>query len=379
MFASTGSAPTESAGSKDLYPAWPYTGRMQTGVVILNFGEPARPDRDVVIEYLTRIFYNNAALERADTDAEARERSRELARRRAPGLLEEYEEIGGSPLNEQANAQQAALEAELEARGHDVEVFHGMQFMEPLIPDVASELAAEGIDEVVGLPIYPLCGHSTNVAALNDLEDAIDEIDGYDPDVAGITGWHRSPTYNRIRAEAIAGFLEENGLDPTDPDTAFVFSAHGTPTHYLEDGNRYDVYVDEHAETVARMAGIDDYRLGFQNHSNRDVPWTEPEVEDVIDGLEGDAERVVVEPMSFIHEQSETLVELDVDLRADAEAVGLEFHRVPVPHDDPRLGTLFADLLEPFLAGFDPAYYQFRQCQCRDEPGTYCLNAPLDD
>lgn len=351
---------------------------MQTGVVLLNFGEPPRPDREVVVDYLTRIFYNNAALESADTDEEARERSRELAGRRASGLLEEYEEIGGSPLNEQADAQREALAAELVERGHDVGIFHGMQFMEPLIPEVADQLAEEEVEEVVGLPIYPLCGPSTNVAALDELEEAIDGIDGYDPEFAGVTGWHRAPTYNRIRAETIGTFLNERGLDPNDPDTAFVFSAHGTPTHYLEEGSRYDTYVDEHAETVARLVGIDDYRLGFQNHANRDIPWTEPEVEDVIEGLDGEADRVVVEPMSFIHEQSETLVELDVDLREDAEAAGLELHRVPVPHDDPRLAELFADLVEPFLAGFDPSYYQFRQCQCRDEPGTYCLNAPLD-
>ena len=349
---------------------------MKTGVALLTFGEPSRPDRDVVIEYLARIFYNNASLEHADTEAEAWERSRELAQRRAPSLLEEYEEIGGSPLNEQADAQLEALSAELEERGHDVELFHGMQFMEPLIPDVAEQLAEAEIEEVVGLPIYPLCGHSTNVAALNDLEEAIGEIDGYDPEFAGITGWHRAPTYNRIRAETIAAFLEENELDPNAPETAFVFSAHGTPVHYLEAGNRYDTYVEEHAETIARMVGVDEYELGFQNHSNRDIPWTEPEIEDVIVGLEGEAERVVVEPMSFIHEQSETLVELDVDLREDAEAVGLDLHRVPVPHDDPRLAELLADLLEPFLSGFEPSYYQFRQCQCRDAPATYCLNAP---
>lgn len=352
---------------------------MTTGVALLNFGEPSQPDRDVVIEYLTRIFYNNASLEQADTEAEAWERSRELARRRAPGLLEEYEEIGGSPLNEQATAQQEALAAELESRGHDVELFHGMQFMEPLIPDVAEQLAEAGVESVVGLPIYPLCGHSTNVASLNDLETAIDDIDGYDPDFAGITGWHRAPTYNRIRTETISAFLESEGLDPNDSDTAFVFSAHGTPTHYLEEGNRYDTYVEEHAETIARMVGVKEYELGFQNHANRDIPWTEPEIEDVIEGLEGEVERVVVEPMSFIHEQSETLVELDADLREDAEAVGLDLHRVPVPHGDPRLGELFADLLEPFLSGFEPSYYQYRQCECRDAAGTFCLNAPRPD
>ena len=72
---------------------------MHTGVALLNFGEPAEPEHDRVVDYLERIFYANADLEDADSEDAARERARKLAQRRAPGLLEEYEEIGGSPLN----------------------------------------------------------------------------------------------------------------------------------------------------------------------------------------------------------------------------------------------------------------------------------------
>ncbi|RKD89161.1 ferrochelatase [Halopiger aswanensis] len=354
---------------------------MQTGIVLLNFGEPSTPDRDVVLDYLTRIFYDNASLEEADSEEAAWERSRELAQRRLPGLMEEYEEIGGSPLQEQADAQAEALAAELADRGHDddVEVYRAMQFMEPLIPDVAEELADDGVDSVVAVPIYPLCGPSTTVSSINSLESAIEEIDGYEPDVASLTGWHRSPAYNRIRADSITGFADDEGIDLQDSDTAFVFSAHGTPTKYLEEGSRYDQYVEEHAEALARMIGIDDYEIGYQNHENRNISWTEPETEEVVEeiGRNDEADRVVVEPMSFMHEQSETLVELDIDLREDAEEVGLDLHRVPVPHDDPRFPELLSDLVEPFLSGFEPSYYNLRQCQCRDEPGTYCMNAGL--
>jgi ferrochelatase len=346
---------------------------MTTGVVLLNFGEPAEPEREAVVEYLTRIFTANADLEEYDSAEAARERSRTLAERRAPGLIEEYEEIGGSPLNEQARGQADALAAELDDRGYDVETYLGTQYTEPYIPDAAAAAHDDGVDRVVGLPVYPLCGPSTNVIALDELEESLDELDPDTPFQA-ITGWHKHPDYNHLRADNVARFAEREGVDLDDPDTAVVFSAHGTPTHYLNEGSRYDVYVDEWTDVQASLLGLDDYHVGFQNHANRDIPWTEPEVEELVPGL--DAERVVVEPVSFLHEQSETLSELDVELREEAEDAGLEFHRVPVPHDDERVPTVLADLVEPFLAGFDPGYYQYRQCQCRDAPGTMCLNAP---
>jgi ferrochelatase len=346
---------------------------MSTGVILLNFGEPAEPDRDRVVDYLERIFYANADLEEADTETEARERARQLAQRRAPSLMEEYEEIGGSPLNEQAKAQADALEDRLQARGHDVVTYLGTQYTEPFIQDAARAAREDGVDRLVGLPIFPLCGPSTNVLALDELEDALAEI-GWDVEMQGITGWHKHPTYNRVRAEQIERFAAEHDLDLHDEETAVVFSAHGTPVHYLDEGSRYDIYVEEFCEVVAALLDLDAYHIGFQNHENRDIPWTEPETEDLVADL--DTERVVVDPISFLHEQSETLSELDIELEEDAIDEGQAFYRVPIPHDDERIPEVFADLVEPLIADFDPGYYQFRQCQCRNEDNTYCLNAP---
>jgi len=346
---------------------------MTTGVVLLNFGEPPVPEREAVVDYLERIFMANADLEEYDSEEAARERSRKLAKRRAPGLLEEYEAIGGSPLNEQARAQTEALQARLRERGFDVNTYLGMQYTEPFIADAAAAAHEDGVDRLIGLPIYPLCGPSTNVISLDELEAAVEDL-GWEVPFQAITGWHKHPDYNHLRAENIADYAESEGVDLTDEGTALVFSAHGTPKHYLEEGSRYDIYVDEYTSVMASLLGVEAYHVGFQNHENRDIPWTEPEVEDLVAGL--DAERVVVEPVSFLHEQSETLSELDVELHEAAEEAGLGFHRVPIPHDDDRIPEVFADLLEPFLADFAPEYYQYRQCKCRDVPGTMCLNAP---
>ena len=347
---------------------------MSTGILLLNFGEPATPEREAVVSYLERIFFNNREIEGDTTEAEARERSRELAERRAGPLIEEYEAIGGSPLNKQARKQAQALEDRLCERGRDVETYIGMQFTEPFIDEALDAAIADGHDRIIGLPIYPLCGPSTTVDALEELRAAADERD-FDA-LQELSGWHRHPDYPRLRADAIEALADERDVDLTEPDTTLVFSAHGTPQHYLEEGSRYDIYVTEYVETVAGLLGIDEYELGYQNHENRGIPWTEPEIEEVIETV--DAERVVVEPISFMHEQSETLSELDVELHEEAEEAGLEFHRVPIPHDDERFVGVLEDLVEPFIADFDPAVYQLRQCQCRDEPGTMCLNAPLE-
>src|SRR5690606_12529800 len=107
------------------------------------------------------------------------------------------------------------------------------------------------------------------------------------------------------------------------------------------------------------------------NHGNRPIDWTQPDIDDVI--REIDAERVVVVPVSFMHEQSETLAELDHDLREEAEERGLQFFRVPIPHDDPRFYRLLADLVEAVTGDVDSAL-PMQQCLCRG--GTAVCVAP---
>ena len=335
-------------------------------VLLLNFGEPGGADPSAVTRFLERIFLANARLEPHADGAAARARSRDLARRRTPGLLEVYERIGGSPLDAQAKAQAKALDRALQARGRPLRVVVGMQFTEPSIEEALRRLRATGAPALVPLPVYPLCGPSTTVAALAEVEAALDRI-GWRPEVRGVTGWHRHPGYARLRADAIRRAAAEAGWSLTDPGLRVVFSAHGTPLRYIAEGSRYVEYVEEWCATQAHALGVDTWTLGYQNHTNRGIEWTPPDIETALEDLPGVA-RVLVDPVSFMHEQSETLMELDVDLAGHAAALGLEFRRVAVPHDDEAFAEVLADLALAALGIDFPALPRRTSCRCR--PGT---------
>ncbi len=342
---------------------------MKIGVLILNFGEPENPTLKEVIPFLERIFTRNSSLE----SDKGKGHARKLAEARAPGLIKEYKEIGGSPMNHQAHKQARMVERILRRRGLDVHCYSGMQFTGPSVGEAVAQAQADAVEQLVALPIYPLCGMSTTVAALEDVQAAVTEL-SWDVTLREITGWHRHPAYRRLRANAILDYVKQEGVDLHASDTRLVFSAHGTPLKYLEDGPRYVEYVEETCRNVARELGIRDYSLGYQNHTNRDIEWTTPEVEAVV--REIDASRIIVDAVSFMHEQSETLAELDGELRETAEEAGLEFHRIPIPHDDPTFAELLTDLVEDVLRP-EPIMGELglRRCLCRATPATFCLNA----
>ncbi|HSM05825.1 MAG TPA: ferrochelatase [Longimicrobiales bacterium] len=344
------------------------------GVLTLNFGEPDEATPEKVVPFLERIFLQNGGLERIPAEARAA-RARELAEARAPGLIEEYREIGGSPLNRQADRHAEALEQELTRRGHDVRVYSCFQYTAPFVADAVAQARGDGVERLVALPVYPICGHSTTVAAIDGVEAALEAL-GWDVPLAAVGGWHKHVDYLKLRVDGIRAFVEEQGLDLDADDTILYFSAHGTPIKYLDEGNRYDRYVDEHCADIATALGARRYAVGFQNHTNRRIPWTQPDNEDRIEAL---SERhLVVDPVSFVHEQSETLAELDHELRAFIEEKGKVLHRVPVPFDSEALPRLMATLVEEALDVAGGGGARLAPCRCRPKPRTWCTNGDRD-
>jgi ferrochelatase len=347
---------------------------MSVGLLFINFGEPDEPTLEKVISFLERIFLRNASLEGHVGEA-AVERARELALRRAPDLVEAYAAIGGSPLNAQSDAQAEAVGAELGRRGILTRTYSAFQFTDPTVADSVSRASHDGVRTLVVVTGYPLCGQSTTSAALQDVRSEIAAL-GTPIRLLLLAGWHHHSDYRSIQANSIRRFVDLRGLDLSSPDTLLYFSVHGTPLKYLEAGNRYDRYAFEHCRDVAEAVGADRYAVGFQNHGNRRIPWTQPDNEQRIRDV--GERRLVVVPISFMREQSETLSELDLELREFVESLGKELYRVPVPHDDPAFATYLADRVEELLSEEPGRTGALSLCRCSPGAGTWCTNGARD-
>jgi ferrochelatase len=204
----------------------PQTGtETTTGTACLAFGDPPTPDREQVLACLERIFLASTARTRADPD---NERAQQLARRRAPALPTEYKTMGGSIYNAHRREQVTTVGDQLRDRGYEAETYLGLQHTEPLIETAVERAWDDGINRLISVPLYPLCGPSTTASAVADLGAAAEDVDG-EIDLQALTGWHRHPTYTQLRAENIADTLNERSVALADEHPVFVFSAHGTP------------------------------------------------------------------------------------------------------------------------------------------------------
>ncbi len=119
-----------------------------------------------------------------------------------------------------------------------------------------------------------------------------------------------------------------------------VFTAHSLPQRILAEGDPYPEQLRETARTVAALARVDRWSVGWQSAGRTPEPWIGPDILDVLrakaqDGVGG----VVVCPAGFVSDHLEVLYDLDVEARAEAERLGLAFGRTRMPNDDPAFAA----------------------------------------
>lgn len=263
-----------------------------------------------------------------------------------------YEKIGGgSPLRKITDDQARALKEELARRGLEATIYVGMRYWDPLIEEALDRIRSDRITDLVILPLYPQFSVSTTGSSLNRMNQLLENGAALETKMSVVRQWHDDPNYIAVLAEMIdeelQGFSNQNRSR-----THIVFSAHSVPVRYIEKG---DPYLDQTRETVRlvmNQLGHDrPHTLSFQSKVGP-VKWLEPSTDSTLRRLaeEGWAQVLVV-PVSFVSEHSETLYELDILYRDVAEEVGLkDYRRVPTFNCRPAFIEALADLVQAAIS-----------------------------
>ena len=151
----------------------------------------------------------------------------------------------------------------------------------------------------------------------------------------------------RPRALVRDAYAKARAELPADVPLRVLFSAHGLPESIVKAGDPYQWQVEQ---TVAAVVGAAGDIAGLDHavcYQSRVTPqkWIGPSTEDEIERAAHDKVAVLVCPIAFVSEHSETLVELDVEYREEAEKLGVPgYFRVPAQNSDPAFIAALADL-----------------------------------
>lgn len=242
-----------------------------------------------------------------------------------------YEQIGGgSPLRRITEEQARALERVLASRNINARAYVGMRYWNPFIEEALDQIRRDQIDHLVVLPLYPQFSVSTTGSSLNRMH-AIAAATGYRlPPTSVICSWEADVNY--IEAMAAAAREELARFPDQDPSrTHTLFSAHSVPVRYIDEGDPYLDHTKTTVELVMERLGVHrPHSLSFQSKVGP-VEWLTPATNEAIPKLarEGVSQLMLV-PVSFVSEHSETLYEMDILYRDLAIESGIvHYRRVP--------------------------------------------------
>jgi len=258
-----------------------------------------------------------------------------------PAALDRYRAIGGgSPLPGTTRRQAKLLGEELGRRGFHADVHVGMLHARPTIEDTADRIGNDGSDDVLVLSLAPYrCEVSTDAyeAAVARAFERASRGLRFGPD------WNAHSGY----VAALADMLSE-ALAHAARGTRVIFAAHSLPQRMIDQGDPYADQLAETAGAVAVAIGLDEWHLAYQSVSAAArEPWLGPSVEEVMEGLaDTGVTSVLVDPIGFIADHVETLYDNDVEHKARAMSLGLEFHRCACLNEHPGLIGALADIVE---------------------------------
>ena len=254
-----------------------------------------------------------------------------------------YRAIGGrSPLTDITLAQAAALGARL---GGDVPVNVGMRNWRPFIKDALSNLAARGVQRVIGVPMAPQFS-TLSVQKYIDAAQSALPIPATGPpglQFEPVRSFHAHPLLIDAFAERL------RAAAPSDGELV-VFTAHSLPARVIEAGDRYAIEVAATARAVAAQTGVGRYEVAYQSAGRTPEPWIGPELDALVhERAATGVRRFLIAPIGFVCDHTEILFDIDVQAAAAAREAGAELRRTESLNTSPTFIGALEDLVRKLL------------------------------
>ena len=318
--------------------------KRRVAIVLFNLGGPDRSES--VRPFLVNLFTDPAILR---VPGFVRPwLGRFIAWRRTKPALENYAVLGGkSPLLELTEEQGRALDAALaDDPAIEAKSFVAMRYWHPLSDACARAVKDWQPDEVLLLPLYPQYSTTTTGSSIAAWDEACREI-GLSVPTTTLCCWHSHGGFAAATAAMVReAYAKARAELPQDVPLRILFSAHGLPESIVKSGDPSQWQVEQTVAAVVEHLPIEglDHIVCYQSRVTPQK-WIGPSTEDEIERAAHDKVAILVCPIAFVSEHSETLVELDVEYREEAEKLGVPgYFRVPAQNSDPGFIAALADI-----------------------------------
>ena len=296
---------------------------MKKAIILFNLGGPDKIEN--VKPFLFNLFNDPAILNLPTLFRYPL--AKLISSRRAPIAKKIYEELGGSsPILKLTEEQSRALETNLNQsqKKNEYKCFIVMRCWNPRAKDVIKRVKLFNPNEIILMPLYPQYSAATSGSSIKEWRDVC-EKNNYNVKTSTICCYPTDQNFINAHIEEIKKKVKDL------KKFKLIFSAHGLPEKNIKKGDPYQWQVEQSVKKV--VDGLNDENLDWiLSYQSRVGPlkWIGPSTEDIIIENSKIGNHIVLVPIAFVSEHSETLVELDIEYKALADANGCKnYMRVP--------------------------------------------------
>jgi len=292
---------------------------MKKAVILFNLGGPDKPES--VEPFLFNLFNDPAIINIPSIFRYPL--AKFISKKRAPIAKNIYKEIGNkSPILELTQNQAKSLENNLLKKGN-YKCFIVMRCWHPRASNVIKKVREYNPEEIILLPLYPQYSTSTSGSSINEWCDLCKK-ENYNVKTKTICCY---PTENNFIASHIS-LINKTLKVIEDNNFKLIFSAHGLPMSKIKKGDPYQWQVEETVKKI--MSNLENKNLNYViSYQSRVGPlkWIGPLTNEAIIKHSKEKKGIVIVPIAFVSEHSETLVELDIEYKKLAEKNGCSFYK----------------------------------------------------
>ena len=296
---------------------------MKKAVILFNLGGPDKIEN--VEPFLFNLF-NDPAILNLPTILRY-PLAKLISNRRAPVAKKIYEELGGSsPILRLTKKQSEALEIKLNQTGmnNEYKCFIVMRCWNPRANDVIKDVQLFNPEEIILMPLYPQYSAATSGSSIKEWKDVC-KTNNYQVKTSTICCYPTDQNFINAHTKEIIKKIKDL------KNFKLIFSAHGLPEKNIKKGDPYQWQVEQSVKKIVENLNIEnlDWILSYQSRVGP-LKWIGPSTENIIVENSKLDKHIVLVPIAFVSEHSETLVELDIEYKEIADANGCKnYTRVP--------------------------------------------------
>ena len=249
-----------------------------------------------------------------------------ISKRRAPITKNIYKEIGNkSPILELTKKQANNLQEYLSKKGN-YKCFVVMRYWNPRASNIIKKVKEFNPEEIILLPLYPQFSATTSGSSINEWNQLCQK-ENYMIKTKTICCY---PTENNF-IESHVSLIKRTLETLKDENFKLIFSAHGLPESKIKKGDPYQWHVEQTVKEIMSKLQSEklDYVISYQSRVGP-MKWIGPSTNEEIIKYSKENKGIIIIPVAFVSEHSETLVELDIEYKKLAEKNGCSFYtRVP--------------------------------------------------